>query len=188
MLGLPGFVLAGCLVAHDLPSTMTPAACRRPRVAAAVVMSKKSRREKNRAKDEPALKEVCDDRGCRFEAGPELGGFDLGLDDSLPAGLDLQEAADSGNLLLPTPAAYEELLASRAEAGVVTVLRYGAPWCHSCRRIGPQLQELAAERWPAAGFYELSGWLHRRTLGRHWSLWNAMHRAKHCAMHRAHPP
>mmetsp|Transcript_15619 Transcript_15619/g.31554 ORF Transcript_15619/g.31554 Transcript_15619/m.31554 type:complete len:88 (+) Transcript_15619:446-709(+) len=35
-------------------------------------------------------------------------------------------------------------------------MRYGAPWCHSCRRIGPQLQALAAERWPAAEFYELS--------------------------------
>ena len=48
---------------------------------------------------------------------------------------DLQPAADSGNLLLPTPAAYEELLASRAEPGLITIVRYGAPWCHSCRRI-----------------------------------------------------
>ena len=36
------------------------------------------------------------------------------------------------------------------------MVRYGAPWCHSCRRIGPELQELAVERWPGAAVYELS--------------------------------
>eukprot|EP00964_Phaeocystis_antarctica_P066522 scaffold40219_cov69-Phaeocystis_antarctica.AAC.2 len=163
MLPAVAWVMASCLVAHDLPvPSMTPAACRRPRLAA-VVMSKKSRKAKAK-QAAPLLEEisslyVCDDRGCRLDTGPlaekliaenaHLGSIDLGLlgrepDDGLPAvpaGLldDLQEAADSGNLLLPTPAAYEELLASRAEDGVVTILRYGAPWCHSCRRSGQQL-------------------------------------------------
>ena len=166
--GLPAvaWAMASCLVAHDLPvSSMTPVACRRPRLAA-VAMSKKSRKAKSRANQAaPQLEElnpkyVCDDRGCRLDTGPlaekliaenaHLGSIDLGLlgreldagPPAIPAGLldNLQAAADSGNLLLPTPAAYEELLASRAEEGVVTILRYGAPWCHSCRRIGQQLQ------------------------------------------------
>jgi len=164
--GLPAvaWVMASCLVAHDLPVfSVTPVVCRRPRIAA-VVMSKKSRKAKKRASPSaPQLEElnpkyVCDDRGCRLDTGPlaekliaeneHLGSIDLGLlrelDDGPPdgpAGLldNLQEAADSGNLLLPTPAAYDELLASRSEDGIVTILRYGAPWCHSCRRIGRQL-------------------------------------------------
>ena len=155
------WVMAACLVARDLPvSSVTPVACRRPRLAA-VVMSKKSRKAKKRAAQAaPQLdpKYVCDERGCRLDTGQlaekliaenaHLGSDGLGLlgrDDAgpqtarPPASLldDLQPAADSGNLLLPTPAAYEELLASRAEPGVITIVRYGAPWCHSCRRSTP---------------------------------------------------
>ena len=155
------WVMASCLVARDLPvSSVTPVACRRPRLAA-VVMSKKSRKAKKRvAQAAPQLdpKYVCDERGCRLDTGQlaekliaenaYLGSDGLGLlgSDAGPLSaqqaasvLDELQAADSGNLLLPTPAAYEELLASRAEPGVITILRYGAPWCHSCRRIGRQL-------------------------------------------------
>ena len=155
------WVMAACLVARDLPvSSVTPVACRRPRLAP-VVMSKKSRKAKKRAAQAaPQLdpKYVCDERGCRLDTGKlaekliaenaHLGSDGLGLlgrdagppTARPPASLldDLQPAEDSGNLLLPTPAAYEELLASRAEPGLITIVRYGAPWCHSCRRIGPQ--------------------------------------------------
>ena len=82
---------------------------------------------------------------------------------SLPDGADVElsgvftssSLSESGNVLLPTPAAYEELL-RKASPEEVIIVRYGAPWCRSCRTIGPPLQELAAERWPQANFYELS--------------------------------
>ena len=69
----------------------------------------------------------------------------------------LQHAAaapDSGNTLLPTPSAYELVLAE-AGADTVSAVRYGAPWCSSCRTMGPDLQALVAAVWPNATFYEL---------------------------------
>ena len=160
----PALYLTIGLVNHALPPACPSATCRRPRVAHSPECSRKSRKRKKEQAaaaqqqgPEPAAssqlsdsgvamrkKLVCDANGCRLEDAPTSV-----LNDLLPA-------TESGNPLLPTPAAYEELLASRAEPGVVTVVRYGAPWCHSCRRIGPALQELAAERYPGADFYELS--------------------------------
>lgn len=73
-----------------------------------------------------------------------------------PSVLDnLAKVEETGNLLLPTPAVYEELLREAAPTDV-TVVRYGAPWCRSCRTIGPELQALAAARWPTVTFYEMS--------------------------------
>ena len=62
----------------------------------------------------------------------------------------------SGNPCLPTPAAYEELLTSRASSEAITIVRYGAPWCRSCRTFGSDLQALALDRHPTDFVHEMS--------------------------------
>ena len=62
----------------------------------------------------------------------------------------------SGNPCLPTPAAYETLLTSRASSEAITIVRYGAPWCRSCRTFGSELQALALDRHPTGFVHEMS--------------------------------
>jgi len=92
--------------------------------------------------------QVCDDSGCRLVESSAH--FTTSAMQEL-----LYDMAPSGNTLLPTPNAYQQLL-QRAYPEDVTIVRYGAPWCRSCRTIGPSLQEYAAERYPTGRFYELS--------------------------------
>ena len=135
------------------------------------ICSKRSRRNKQRQPPRPpsplpAPQVVCDENGCRlvdspdFESTPSraLKQLRKTVDPAriAPSVLDnLAKVEETGNLLLPTPAVYEELLREAAPSDV-TVVRYGAPWCRSCRTIGPELQALAAARWAAATFYEMS--------------------------------
>ena len=137
------------LLIHNAPGHLTHPACQRPR-AEAPQCSRKSRRRRaaeKKAQPPDLSRVICDEDGfCKLPDRP----FD---DDASQL---VFASSESGNPLLPTPAAYEELLSSQAGLDSVTIVRYGAPWCRSCRTIGPRLQALAAERWPSASFYELS--------------------------------
>ena len=54
---------------------------------------------------------------------------------------------------LESPAAYEALI-SEAGNDSISVIKYVAPWCRTCRAAGPKL-DAAARRWPGARFYSL---------------------------------
>ena len=43
----------------------------------------------------------------------------------------------------------------RSSRDAVTIVRWGAPWCRSCRTIGPDLQEFVASRWPAGKIWQV---------------------------------
>ena len=91
---------------------------------------------------EPAARRDCENGFCDVE-------------DTFAAadktGPEPDAISDAGNPLIETPAAYDAIRQQMA-ADDVLIVRYGAPWCRSCRTIGPTLQAYAAERWPNASF------------------------------------
>jgi thiol-disulfide isomerase/thioredoxin len=128
-----------------------------------VTCSKKSRKRKKLGLRQglgemgaDRLQVECNQKGCRIvdaqgvEVDPALSEAEAPVD--LLRNCEIN--ADTGNILLTTPKVYEELL-STAPDNAVSIVRYGAPWCRSCRTIGPDLQEFAATRWPAATFYQI---------------------------------
>jgi hypothetical protein len=142
-----------------VPSVLR-ATCTAPRVSAQVQCGRKARRRRQAAQqaaaaepddqlEEPQL--VCDENGCRLGDVP-IEAADAG--NALQM-LTAPRSPETGNRLLATPAAYDQLL-QVAAPDKVNVIRYGAPWCRSCRTIGPSLQEFIIDRWPSASVYELS--------------------------------
>ena len=173
-------LLVALLQAHGSPRCdLLRPLCRHTRVELSPQCSKKSRRKKkyqqqpqqpqhqqqqplqqqplqqgrpsmqaSRQKAASDAMQVCDDSGCRL------------LDSSAHMATSALHALSldvtpNGNRLIPTPGAYQQLL-ERALPEEVTIVRYGAPWCRSCRTIGPSLQEFVGARYPTGLVYELS--------------------------------
>ena len=77
----------------------------------------------------------------------------------LPLSVDITDAALAVFTPLPTPAAYVAMLGKAQQSeSTISIIKYGAPWCRSCRALnvpGSRLDMLVAERWPTARLYSM---------------------------------
>ena len=59
---------------------------------------------------------------------------------------------------LPTPAAFEAALAEASSDNSISLIKFGAPYCRSCRALdvpGSRLDAIVTERYPSAGLFAL---------------------------------